>query len=237
MKKLLFVLMFCMVSLIVHAQEVEHLQFMGIPIDGKIKDFQSQLSEKGFKRQSYSNDGTRKYNGVFSGEDVELHVAFDKQTKIVYRVAVLIPCYRNSDIAEQKYFSYKNKLEDKYKAYPISIYSSIYENNGIKLEDDIKKGNVTSLNSSREWSSDEKKETCIFISKPTVYRYFEGDTLHFASVFMHSLGNVGTITVKTFKIENIPFSIYGVKYENGLFIIYEDHKNSLNIIEKNKDDL
>ena len=238
MRKLfLSALLSCLVVLATQAQETEHLQFMGIPINGQIKEFQSELSKKGFKRKSYASDGIRKYTGFFSGEDVELLVSFDKKTKNVYQVGVLIPCYTSSDVAEHKYRDYKYKLESKYNAYSISIYSSIYDNNGIKLEKDIKNGILTSLNSTREWISDEKKETCISISKPSIFRYSEGDTLHFASVFMNCFGNIGTITIKTFKIKKIPFSYYGLKYENGIFIIYEDRKNSNNLTEKNNDDL
>ena len=38
------------------------------------------------------------------------------------------------------------------------------------------------------------------------------------------------------KIENVK-KYYGIKYENGIFIIYEDRKNSNNLTEKNNDDL
>ena len=239
MKKIVLLSLVCLLVLGIQAQEseIEHMQFMGISIDGPIKTFQSELSKKGFKRQSTSIKGTRNYTGVFSGEDVELRVAYDINTKNVYRVAVLIPCYRNPDAAVQKYNDYKSRLENKYKAYELSAYSPIYDNNGVRLEEDIKNGTLKSLNSSREWVSDDKKETCIFLSKPTLYRFFEDDTLHFASVFMNCYGNIGTITIKTFKLPNIPFSYEAVKYENGLFIIYVDSQNSKNIYKRDNDDL
>lgn len=239
MKKLLLLSLVCLLVLGIQAQEseIEHLQFMGIPINGPIKTFQSELSKKGFKRQSSSTKGTRTYTGVFSGEDVELRVAYDINNKNVYRVAVLIPCYRNPDAAFRKYNDYKSRLENKYKAYELSAYSSIYDNDGVRLEEDIKNGTLKSLNSSREWVSGDNRETCIFLSKPTLFRYFENDSLHFASVFMHCYGNIGTITIKTFKIPNSPFSYEAVKYENGLFIIYDDGQNSKKINKKDNEDL
>ena len=217
--------------------QTEHLKFMGIPIDGKIKNFQSELWKKGFRRQYNSTEGTRVYSGDFSGERVELRVGFDKKTKVVYRVAVMIPCYTDPELAESKYTNYKYKLERKYQAYSSSLYSSIYDNNGVKLEEDIKNGKLTSLNTTREWGAADNKGTCIYISEPKIFRYFEGDTLHYASVFMNCLGNIGTITIKTFKIRNVPYTYYGEKYENGLFIVYEDHQNSSRNNEKNDDDL
>ena len=239
MKKILLLSLVCLLVLGIQAQEseVEHMQFMGILIDGPIKTFQSELSKKGFKRQSSSIKDTRNYTGVFSGEDVELRVTYDMNTKNVYRVAVLIPCYRNPDAAVRKYNDYKFRLENKYKAYESRAYSSIYDNDGVRLEEDIKNGTLTSLNSSKEWVSGDNRETCIYLSKPTLYRFFENDTLHFASVFMHCFGNIGTITIKTFKLPNSPFSYEAVKYENGLFIVYTDSQNSKNIYKKDNDDL
>ena len=46
MKKGLLMLFGCLFALAIQAQS-EHLKFMGIPLDGKINDFQSQLLKKG----------------------------------------------------------------------------------------------------------------------------------------------------------------------------------------------
>lgn len=43
-------LIFAALFVIICQAQVEHLTFMGIPIDGKIKDFQKELKSKGFSR-------------------------------------------------------------------------------------------------------------------------------------------------------------------------------------------
>lgn len=239
-KKLFILLVTCLCTMAAQCQvpaQEEHMKFMGIPIDGSIKQFHKELIKRGFKRNYLDSDDSRDYHGTFSGEEVELKVCFDKKTKTVHRVGVFIPCYSDADIANRKYKSFKYRLEEKYKAYSISQYIKVYDNNGLRLEEDIKNGNLTYLNSTEERLSDEEKETTIYISKPIVKKDSETDTLQFSMVYFESLGNVGAINIKTFKFDNIPDSSKEKKYENGVMIAYIDTKNSSIIEEQNNNDL
>lgn len=121
MKKIGLLLMVCLMSLTIQAQ-VEHLRFMGIPIDGKISAFENQLKRKGFipdprfrtlPKEYFST--ARIYKGAFANEDdVTLVVKFDKNTKLVWSVNVIIDCYSQNRMLE-KYDKYESMYREKYK--------------------------------------------------------------------------------------------------------------------------
>ena len=54
MKRILLFIVALFTILSINAQEVEHLTFMNIPIDGKISDFHKELKKKDFKRVEQS---------------------------------------------------------------------------------------------------------------------------------------------------------------------------------------
>jgi hypothetical protein len=119
MRKIIFVSIFCLISLCSHAQEQkEHLKFMGIPLNGKISVFHNQLLKKGarynetFSKYSQSN-GVRLYNASFAGEEAEIFVYHNKKTKIVYRAKAVIE-QRSEDLIELKYKNIKELLIKKY---------------------------------------------------------------------------------------------------------------------------
>ena len=227
--------MTCLMALTMQAQE-EHLKFMGIPIDGSIKSFQKELKEKGFSRES-SKDGYRTYEGDFAGEKVELWVYFDKSSRIVYQVGVIIPCYYER-IARNKYRELKWQLMSKYNAAELSTYAQVYKNSGELLEKSIKSGYLNSLNWSKEYQKENGTDvTEIYIGKPVLNKYEGVDTLSFATIMMESWGNVGSITIKTTKIENYPFSVNFMKYENCVAIIYCDSQNDRKARTNKEDDL
>jgi hypothetical protein len=120
MKKIGLLFLICLMSLTIQAQ-VEHFKFMGIPIDGKISVFEKQLKKKGFAsdvrfkmlpKEYFST--TRIYKGSFANEDdVSLVVNFDKNTKIVYSVNVIIECYSQNNMIK-KYDEYESMYREKY---------------------------------------------------------------------------------------------------------------------------
>lgn len=116
MKKLVITLLFSLVTLLSYAQ-TEHVQFMGIPINGTINQFQQKLQAKGIKYdQAASREvgvGTRVFKGIFAGEDSQFFVAYIPKSKIVYYVGVVIKCY-SEDVAQSKLNKFKSLLEDKY---------------------------------------------------------------------------------------------------------------------------
>ena len=117
MKKVLLMLLGCLFALAIQAQS-EHLKFMGIPLDGKINDFQLQLLKKGCTLDKllmkYINPkGSRFYEGSFAGNSAKIVVFFNEKTKKVYRAKAIISAYSEEQI-KQKYSEMKSMLMDKY---------------------------------------------------------------------------------------------------------------------------
>ncbi len=113
MKKLLIFLMVCLFSIDCVAQkEFEHMKFMGIPITGKVSDFQKQLRKKGFRSIGRAKE-YKIMKGTFDGQEAKLYIMYNKETKDVLSVNVNIPChYENLAINMYKY--YEKKLHEKY---------------------------------------------------------------------------------------------------------------------------
>lgn len=117
MKKGLLMLFGCLFALAIQAQS-EHLKFMGIPLDGKINDFQSQLLKKGCTLDEFfmkygKSKGNRVYEGSFAGNNARIVVFFNEKTKKVYRAKAIISAYSDEQV-KQKYFEMKSMLMDKY---------------------------------------------------------------------------------------------------------------------------
>lgn len=73
-----------------HAQEkFEHLSFMGIPIDGKIKSFKKNLEKKGLRYYTNLNNHYV-FKGIFAGDVADVFAMYDNKTQIVYGVGVNI---------------------------------------------------------------------------------------------------------------------------------------------------
>ena len=88
MRKILS-LVFLLTVFFVNAQ---HMQFMGIPIDGTINSFQTKLQSKGFKispLNKYARVGMRVFEGVFAGEKSVINVYYSSKTKTVHSVQVI----------------------------------------------------------------------------------------------------------------------------------------------------
>lgn len=119
MKKILLLTLSFIIVLSTFAQ-TEHLQFMGIPIDGSISSFTKQLKKKGFiKDKLFSSfedylNGCRVFIGTFAGEKrANVVVFYDIKTKQVNNVKVLIKCYSENEL-NRKYESFLSQLKLKY---------------------------------------------------------------------------------------------------------------------------
>lgn len=98
MKRLSITFLTLVFVLLCYAQE-EHLKFMGIPLDGKIKAFHSQLINKGCKLDPLTgtlSDNFRSYNGLFAGESAQIIISFEPKSKIVYSGLAAIKKYSES---------------------------------------------------------------------------------------------------------------------------------------------
>lgn len=114
--KLMATLLLMLLATVAQAQ-VNHLKFMGIPLDGTIDEFQTKLMEKGFKT-SFSDFapaiGTRVLKGAFSGESVDVFIYYNIKTQIVYSTSVWIYCgYEKVDC--NKFENFRASLKNKYK--------------------------------------------------------------------------------------------------------------------------
>lgn len=93
--------------------QVDHLKFMGIPITGKISNFDKILKQKGFRFKNKLDNDTRVYDGPFAGEDSQIFVNFNNKTKNVYKVKVTIG-YRSETNLKNGLDDFSYKLKQKY---------------------------------------------------------------------------------------------------------------------------
>ena len=116
MKKALLFLAGCLMVLTIQAQ-AKHLNFMGIPLNGTITQFQGKLTAKGLTPYTKLNQvlpvGTRAFEGTFAGEEAVIHTYYNTKTKIVYRAKAVIDALDKNDV-EDKLKKYKNQLTEKY---------------------------------------------------------------------------------------------------------------------------
>jgi len=95
----------------------QHLEFMGIPLNGTIANFQSKLLKKGcriMKDNSRYPVGIRGFNGVFAGDKADIFVYYNPKTQIVYQARVAIDCDGDKEEAENMFYRYKDLLYKKY---------------------------------------------------------------------------------------------------------------------------
>lgn len=108
-----------MMSCGVYAQ-MEHIQFMDIPMDGKISAFQKELKKIGFVSNDKAKDmakeaflDCRMYKGSFAEEVVDLAVFYDRDTKMVIQTKVKMNGL-SKDQADKKYDKFFNGIKEKY---------------------------------------------------------------------------------------------------------------------------
>lgn len=116
MKRVLFVFLNCLLSLVLQAQ-TEHMKFMGIPLNGTISAFQVKLQAKGIKYDAVGSrqlqTGCRCFKGSFSGEKADFYVYYNEKTKVVYRAKAVITCI-NKEHCDRVYDSFRDMLKTKY---------------------------------------------------------------------------------------------------------------------------
>ena len=117
MKNLLTTIFF-FVSVIAYAQSgFNHLKFMGIPINGPMERFHSNLIEKGCTYDStttsFLSAGACAFNGILAGYKVRIYVYYNPKSQTVYRVKALIEDM-SEKIADIRYIKFKELLSLKY---------------------------------------------------------------------------------------------------------------------------
>lgn len=125
MKKVIILLMTCLMSLSMQAQE-EHLKFMGIPMGGSLKDFHQELVEKGLKRTIKLDTGWQ-YEGIFAGYESTIQVLYTAKSRLVKGVGVSIKCYSEANM-ETISESLNNSIKSKYEKDPgVQLFLKFYE--------------------------------------------------------------------------------------------------------------
>ena len=117
MKTLLKILILFMGFLTASSANAQHLEFMGIPLNGTIANFQSRLLKKGcriMKNNSRYPVGIRGFNGVFAGDKADIFVYYNPKTQIVYQARVAIDCDGDKEEANNLFNRYKDLLYKKY---------------------------------------------------------------------------------------------------------------------------
>lgn len=120
----------------------QHLEFMGIPIDGSPFDFKAKLESLGFKAIEGTEDFIsiiREYAGEFCGKKCELRFGYNIDTLQVWIVGISTVANDSKDEENAFFEELKNMLNKKYadaykividnnnepeKEYTIDIYSS-----------------------------------------------------------------------------------------------------------------
>ena len=112
MKKLLVVVLAIFLCLGVSAQN--HLEFMGVPIDGSIKKISQQLTEKGLFSLGEVNDIAYFMGTVLGYDDCVIGVVPLEDQDLAYSVLVSILNFSDWASLQNAYFDLKKKLTKEY---------------------------------------------------------------------------------------------------------------------------
>ena len=114
MKKLLLIIV-CIISMTINAQENRHLKFKDIPINGQLDSFVSKLKSKGYTFV-YESDDHRGVvlKGKFVDEDAQLLVLGSSKTNTVWKVAVYVDKGASWYTLKNHYYEYVKLYSEKY---------------------------------------------------------------------------------------------------------------------------
>lgn len=134
MKKNVLILLLTLYSCFTMAQG--HLEFKGIPIDGKVNEFVNKLKENGYV-QTYQDGYNFILKGEFTGKKASIIVLGTKKTGTVWKVAVNFEKSTSWNSLKSDYEEYKKLFVQKYGA-PTNDYhffsKPYYEGDGYELQ-------------------------------------------------------------------------------------------------------
>ena len=112
MKRILLTFCAVMLTMALHAQE--HMTFKGIPIDGPLSSFISQLETKGFTHE-LTDGNVAMLKGDFAGKcDCTIGVLASKQSNTVFKIIVYFPKKTSWYSLKSEYKSFKESYTKKY---------------------------------------------------------------------------------------------------------------------------
>ena len=204
--------------------KLEHLKFMGIPIDGKIKQFRKNLEKKGLRYYVALNN-YYVFEGFFAGDETRIYALFDENTQIVYSVGVIITCMSQKN-AKEKFDIYVRNFKDKYEIDKWEGIMKYYSENNDSLIKHIANGTFKSFN--RLFTDSINHEFNIFVSEIVLDDNEKKIAKSPFNIILGmkqftNLGNIGTIKLT-----------YG---NDEIMIAYRDEQNYSLIEERRKDDL
>ena len=143
MKRKYFLLPLLLLALItlsvgtLYAQDsVTHLEFKGIPLDGPLNKFVSQLEKAGYTVTDRTDDVVM-MSGQFTGKNATIIVVGSKKSKTVWKVKVLQPKESSWYDIKSNYKKYKESYTKKYGS-PSHNYEFFsrpyYEGDGYELQ-------------------------------------------------------------------------------------------------------
>lgn len=137
MKKILFLLICFIVALSSFAQDFQHLEFKGIPLDGKLSDFVSKLSQEGFTLKEYAEDHIAVMEGNFAGDYATIYILATPKSKIVWKAVVNYGEQESWSSLKSDYFDMKELFSRKYgepEAHYEFFSDPYYEGDGYELQ-------------------------------------------------------------------------------------------------------
>lgn len=118
-------LLSCLLFISVYSY-AQHLNFMGIPINGKINSFQTKLTQKGLKVSNLSKyypDGVRAFEGYFTNEKANIVIFYNVRTRSVYQCRVAFEKVFNTiDEVKSRFNYYKEQLKQKHVGFTSDMF-------------------------------------------------------------------------------------------------------------------
>lgn len=136
MKKILFLLISFIIVLPSFAQDSLHLEFKGIPLDGKLSDFVLQLSKEGFTFKEYARDYIAVMEGFFAGDYATIYIFATPKSKTVWKATVNYNEKESWSSLKSDYFNMKDIFTKKYgEPKHFEFFSEpYYEGDGYELQ-------------------------------------------------------------------------------------------------------
>jgi hypothetical protein len=137
MKKLVIVLLCNLFTICSFGQE-----FMGIKVDGNVKDVISSFINKGFKITNLGVPDVTLMQGDYNRTHFEVYIVSTPITKTVWKFGVYLPKKTNWNLLKSQYLEYRSSLIEKY-GLPEESYSSFvspyeegdgFEITGVKVD-------------------------------------------------------------------------------------------------------
>ena len=114
MKTKILTLILSLTAILTFAQTSEHLSFKGVPIDGTLNEYVSEMKRAGFSRIR-TEDGVSILKGDFAGyKNCFISVATLKQKDLVNTITVMFPERSTWSALAANYFNLKELLTEKY---------------------------------------------------------------------------------------------------------------------------